>query len=330
MNTISYKGSKRKLLDHILKLSTGKTFFDGFSGSGIVSAHMRANGFTVSSNDKNYSSFIYSSVFLNGYEQKVVDHHVAEMNGLDGVAGWLTQHYGGERFRKSKRSDGTTGILPSAFTTENSMKLDAARDYIDGLEINSNDKNALIFSCLLASNQAMNNGADQKSSFKQWLPKALKPVKFAAPENISGPKGTVHSGDIFCVGGQYDTIYFDPPYTATLNYNSAYHINDSIAMWDKPELDHDYALPRPARACVSGGGFYSKKTIADDFRRLVNAFSGRIIISYSDAPRNLISIDELVSVLGSVDVISVGHKLSTQFTCQQKQSTKLNEYLIVL
>ena len=41
IKTVSIKGSKRKLLDDILKLVQevdGKNVLDGFSGSGIVSA----------------------------------------------------------------------------------------------------------------------------------------------------------------------------------------------------------------------------------------------------------------------------------------------------
>ena len=71
--TTGFKGSKRKLLPAITKLTLEvedvETFYDGFSGSGIVSAHMRHNGLEVFSSDKSPSAALYAGVFLNGFDK---------------------------------------------------------------------------------------------------------------------------------------------------------------------------------------------------------------------------------------------------------------------
>ena len=93
MKTISIKGSKRKLLDDILffaKEIEAKTALDGFSGSGIVSAHLRKNGMQVSANDKMISANLYSRVFLEGFDKEKVEKEIKHINTLAGKAGWLS------------------------------------------------------------------------------------------------------------------------------------------------------------------------------------------------------------------------------------------------
>ncbi len=59
INTVAYKGSKRKLLENIERFAEeieAETVFDGFSGTGIVSAFLRSKGYVVCANDLNESS----------------------------------------------------------------------------------------------------------------------------------------------------------------------------------------------------------------------------------------------------------------------------------
>ena len=301
---------------------------------------MRSKGKTVFSNDKNYSSYIYSSVFVNGFNQSVVDAHILQMNNLPLEEDWLTQNYSGVKFRKSKRKDSKDGTYPMLFTTENAKKIDAARNYVENIKEETDTKNALIFACILAADKSMNNTSDQKSSFKNWLPKALKPVEFVSPTNVPGPKGKAYCEDIINnnIPKDFDTVYLDPPYSNGVLYSSCYHVNDSIGLWDKPTLDHSYSMPRPKRASfanIKGGRFYSKTKAEEDFSELMETYKNakRIILSYSDAPKNLISIDVLKNVskkFGEVEVVSKEHKICTQFNKQNKQIDQLKEYFIII
>ena len=148
-------------------------------------------------------------------------------------------------------------------------------------------------------------------------------------------------GDVFSVNvpQDVDMVYYDPPYTSGVLYGSCYHLNDTIAIWDKPKLRLDYALPRPERASFRSkdvGSFYSKKTIKDDFRKILNSASAaprRIVLSYSDAPRNAIKIEELENVcreFGKVEVKQREHRICTQIKSQIRRSEKLQEFFIVV
>ena len=341
VKTVSYKGSKRKLVPRIVELADeigAETVFDAFSGTGIVSAAMRNYGYKVTGCDLNFSSYIFGKVFLEGYNPTVVKTHLEKINQLQPVKGWLSQNYSGVVVRKVR---GTNEIAerPLGLTSVNASKIDAAREYIHKItNISEKDKNALIFSIIKGADSVFNNSNDQKSSFKDWSNKSLKDVVFDVPTLINGPVGTQYQSDIFSLDiPDNDFIYFDPPYTHGVLYAACYHLNDSIALWDKPELDHGYAVPRPPRASFrdkSAGAFYGKTNAKRDFNKLLSKFNARRkVLSYSDAPRNCINIGDLVQICenhGKVTVTDIEHKICTQYNSQAKRSTKLKEFFIII
>lgn len=341
IKTVAYKGSKRKLVSKIVELAKEidcQQVFDGFSGTGVVSAALRNNGFKVVGNDLNDSSYIFGTVFLQGYDLDIVSEHVKEMNGLQPLGGWITKNYSGTTMRKVR---GTNSIFerPLGLIQENASKIDAAREYVENLTtISDRNKNALIFSTIIACDSVFNNSNDQKSALKKWSKKSLKSVTFESPTLIEGPIGTQLKGDIFQLETpSCDFVYFDPPYTHGVLYASCYHLNNSLAIWDKPALDSSYAIPRPQRAAFRNktpGPFYSKKTIKKDFDSLLEKYkSRRMVLSYSDAPRNCISILDLIEVCkghGSVKVTDIDHRICTQYKTQKKQSEKLKEFFIII
>lgn len=342
IKTVAYKGSKRKLLDNILELTkeTNPTsVFDGFSGTGIVGAMFRRNGYEVYSNDMNHSSYIYGKVFLEGFNPSVVSKHLEIMNNLKPSYGWLTENYSGTVERKVRGKSGLH-LRTLGLTETNAMKIDSARDYIESVpHLNEQDKNALIFSVILGLDSVFNNSNDQKSSLKEWSTKSLKSVVFKPPTLIQGKMGKQYKGDIFSLSldKDFDVVYLDPPYTSGVLYASSYHLNDSLAIWDKPLLDKEYAIPRPARASFKdrqAGSFYSKKTVEFDFYSLMSKFSfKRMILSYSDAPRNTTNLDtlcEIAQIFGNIQVYSVDHKICAQYNTQTKRSENLKEFFVVI
>ena len=339
--TVPLKGSKRKLLLNIekrIKEVETKNVFDGFSGSGIVSAHLRSQGYKVYASDKMASCNLFASVFLNGFDMRAVAKHVEHINWLAGSEGWITENYSGERSRMIK---GIKEIesRPLGFTRSNAMKLDVARNYAE-LITNDNDRNAVIFSIILAMNKVFNNTNDQKSCLKNWTPAALSDIVFEIPTLVQGPKGKVYKGDIINVRKKnYDVVYLDPPYTAGVLYDTCYHLNDSVVMWDQPSLDTDYAIPRPERAAYRkknqpAGAYYSKPRAVEDFTELLESFNyKRLILSYSDAPRNILDRGELESIcknLGTLTVDAIDHKICAQPNSLNKISNKLTEFLFII
>lgn len=343
IKTVPYKGSKKKLLSHIEQFASdmnASTVFDAFSGCGIVSAHLRSKGYTVTANDLNYSSYLYSRVFLEGYDPEVVAEHLDIMNNLPGTARWLTENYSGSRSRLVRGTSGSVQNRPLGFTEVNAKKIDAAREYVESqTQLTAQDKNALIFSVVLSANEVFNNTSDQKSAFKDWLARSKKAVVFNAPALIEGPRGVSLNQDIYGVAPpSVDMAYLDPPYTHGVLYASCYHLNDSLALWDEPALNQAYAIPRPSRASFRGktpGKFYSKKTVEEDFKKLIGHFSNckRLVLSYSDAPRNTIKIKDLIALCeeaGPTSIYTVDHKICTQFKKQNKRSASLKEFFIII
>lgn len=341
--TVAYKGSKRKLLrniEHYCEQIGASTFFDGFSGTGIVGANIRSKGCTVTANDLNYSSFVYGSVFLNGYDPGEVQKHLDIMNSVSPKDGWLTQNYSGEKERKIRGTNGRIEKRPLGFTKNNAAKIDAARDYVETISgLDEKDRKALVFSVVLGADKVFNNSNDQKSSLKNWSAGSKKDVEFLPPTLVSGPLGQQFQGDILSITPKADLVYLDPPYTHGVLYASCYHLNDSIASWDKPELDGSYAVPRPKDICfrVNGqkaGGFYSKKSATEAFSQLVrDSECKQLVLSYSDAPRNTLTIQELVDICakhGEVYIESLEHQICTQPNSLNKISTKLKEFFIVV
>ena len=339
--TVSFKGSKRKLLPHIEKRINevnATDVFDGFSGAGIVSGYLRSQGYKVFSNDKMPSCNLFSSVFLNGFNKDAVKKHIDHINWLAGISGWVTNNYSGEKKRKIK---GVNRIesRPLGFTKSNAMKIDVARDYAE-LIADENDRNAVIFSIILAMDKAFNNTNDQKSCLKSWTASALADIVFHMPTLVEGPKGEVCSGDILDIKRKnYDVVYLDPPYTSGVLYDTCYHLNDSIALWDQPALDSDYAVPRPERAAYrkknkSAGAYYSKPRAVEDFTKLLKSFDcKRIILSYSDAPRNILTFEELATICksqGTLTIDAINHKICSQPNSLKKISTKLTEFLFII
>jgi adenine-specific DNA methylase len=343
VRTVAYKGSKRKLLENIEQFAeqiNAKTVFDGFSGTGIVSAFFRSKGYTVCANDLNDSSYLYGRVFLEGYDQDTVQSVIEEMNTLKPIDGWLTENYSGTKERVIRGTNGRIEERPKAFSVANARKLDAAREYLETVDIPERDKNAAVFSVVLAADSVFNNGNDQKSSLKEWCTKAKRDVVFKMPTLVQGPVGTQHKGDIKDMDTPaVDFAYLDPPYTHGVLYSTCYHLNDSIASWHKPPLDHSYALPRPEKICFrkngqSTGPFYSKQTATEDFSELIGSIDcKRLVLSYSDAPRNVLSIEELVEICsryGECKVVSRDHRICTQANSMKKISSSLKEYFVVL
>lgn len=347
IKTFPYKGSKRKLLKTIVELVDergARRIFDGFSGTGIVAAYLRSRGHEVWANDTSVAAYLAAKVFLHGFSEEVVRKEIVVINAIPPTALWLTQHYSGEAERVIRGTAGAIESRPLGFTVKNASKIDAAREYVETSLVSQKEKDAVILSIILGANKVFNGTNDQKSCLSEWQKHALGDVRFELPTVITGPVGHASQEDICSMEiPEVDFVYLDPPYGSGVLYPACYHINDSIALWDRPVVDSSYAIPRPERATfvkkgIESGGFYGKKTATKSMEKLLtNIYAKnkrcRTVISYSDAPRNVINredLEQLGSKFGVVKTITKDHKLCSQANSLNKISDTLVELFIVI
>lgn len=279
-----YIGNKAKMLDEIDKLikekkldKKGLTFCDIFSGTATVSGFY--NGFyQIIANDLLEFSYEYSRGILLGYKAKF------EKLGFNPF----------EYFEKSDYLNYTKGFCyntfsPHAgrqyFSDDNAKYIDFIRDKIDEWynqdKITSEEKSYLIM-CLLESISKVSNVAGVYSAYlKIWDQRATKKMNFVPVE----VKETKYKNEVYCEDANElikhikgDILYLDPPYTPT-QYNSQYHVLETIARNDKPKV-HGVGAHREndrmSKWCKKGEAEVEFEKILKD------AKFKYIIFSYSD------------------------------------------------
>jgi adenine-specific DNA-methyltransferase len=232
------------------------------------------------------------------------------------------------------------------------MKADAAREYVETLELSEVDKNTLICSIIFACNKVNNGVANQQAYLKEWCDRSLKDIYFELPPKINGPVGSHIEGDCFNVTyPEADLAYMDPPYTPTVLYHNYYHIWDSIMMWDKPKTDLkskrriDRVKPKKTKAnpnyntSLDNNDWYgnAKQAFNNIMQKLQHV--KHVMISYSS--ESIVSkqdLETLLSQYGTVKVYELDHNrmimgsigYSSKSNKVVKQQGKVKEYIFVV
>ncbi|NNE67829.1 MAG: DNA methyltransferase [Pyrinomonadaceae bacterium] len=245
---IKYAGSKLRLIPQILELAekTGaKTVFDGFSGTTRVSQAFAQAGYKVTANDSAVWSRSFAECYLlNTKDPDYFEPLIAHLNGLEGKHGWFSENYGG--CGKSETSTNQDG-LKKPFQIHNMRKLDAIRDEIDKLPVDSTDRSVLITSLVLALDRVDSTIGHFASYLNRWSPRSYRELMLEVPTLI--PNKGEHrvlqedaieaAGDVDC-----DLAYYDPPYGSNnekmppsrVRYSSYYHFWSTVVMNDRPDL----------------------------------------------------------------------------------------------
>lgn len=152
INNRKYIGSKYRLLpflEHHIIREVGKidSFFDGFSGTGVVANHFKRYSSRVISNDFLYSNYVINMVFLKTTKKNVsidrLKQLLRELNSLDPIEGYAYQNFGG-----------------TYFTYDNAGKIDSIREQIEQLyiskECTKQEKFVLLTSLIFAIDKVAN------------------------------------------------------------------------------------------------------------------------------------------------------------------------------
>jgi adenine-specific DNA-methyltransferase len=345
---IKYIGSKSSLIPHILKCiddvlpgSTIQSVLDVFTGTTRVAQAFKARGYKVTTSDLSWASACYSNTWIaNPRSNHHLQDKIDQLNALPGKEGWITKSYCDVK--------GDQGGTVRVWQPKNGKRADAIRDTIEewfqSKKISAWEKDTLITSLILALDKVDNTVGVQQAYLKEWCTRSHLDLKLELPKPVQGQQGTHSTGD--CLQIQYepaDLAYLDPPYSSH-SYATYYHIWDSIARWDKPEvgLNTNRRIDR-----ISGHASFdssmssrwnSKKTAAASFDALIQRLPVKwVLVSYNN--ESLVDIETLEKIFAKYPcVITTKVDYKRNIMCQignaaKDESTKKTqnvEYLYLI
>jgi len=285
--TFRYIGSKSRLIDqittHIGKPTEGAFFVDAFCGTGVVAEAAADLGWNVRINDSLHSAVISAGARLINQDQAAFTKlggyakAIAKLNSLRPKHGFVWREY-------SPASVDSCGLERRYFTEENAARIDAMRalitDWREAGTIDDVEERLLIADLFGALNRVANIAGTFGCFLSKWTSQAQEKIAMRVRElkvKSVRVEGTV--GDVFDVpNSTQDLVYLDPPYTKR-QYASYYHILETVALGDEPEVEGVAGL-RPWKDKASD--FCYKTRALKTISRLVQSLrSERVLLSYS-------------------------------------------------
>jgi len=258
-------GCKENLLDFIetfvkQKNIRGNTFCDLFAGTGSVAKHFKKLGYKIISSDLLYFSYVLQKVYIeqNQYPKftKLLKHFkinpaeetlftsdsqsakeiIKYLNNLEGIEGFIYKNYSPE---------GTQGQTNTRkyFTDDNAKRIDAIREKIEEWKkstlLNEQEYFFLLGALIEAVPFVANISGTYSAFLKEWDKRAFKKLTLEVPEIIKSAEThkvfNINGLNVFDQIKGIDILYLDPPYNER-QYAPNYHILETIAKWDKPEI----------------------------------------------------------------------------------------------
>ncbi len=321
---IPYLGNKRKLLplieqavDHT-DIRPGGTFVDLFAGSGVVSRWAKQRCFRVIANDwEPYTQPINTAAIacnrapafdaLGGYE-----HALAHLNALPGLEGWVTRHLCP---RDDDNCDPTADRM--FYMRRNGMRIDAIREQIlqwrSKRTINAAEEACLLAPLLYQACYRANTSGVFKGFHNGWGGQTgtalyriatdleLSPTVFfdnKLANRVTRADAQQLASDL-ATDGPTDLVYLDPPYNQH-PYASNYHVLNSIALWDQPELPEQItpgtkAAIRTDWRTKRRSDYNYRAKAANTYRTLLDTLDARAILT-SYSTDGMIPLEELVHI----------------------------------
>ena len=237
-----YIGNKSKILSYIEAMIVDKkinkenyTFCDAFSGTATVGNYFK-DKFKIIANDNLYTSYVMTQARLNTPDLKF------ELLGQDPFDIFNDKNNKLNGFIYKNFSPG--GSDRQYFSSENASRIDFIRTKIEYWynhdKLTRNEYFYLI-ACLIESVSKVANVAGVYGSYlKMWDPRAVKSLKFIPVEQLK--ETALYENEVYNknieelindISG--DILYLDPPYTKN-QYSIQYHLLETIALYDEPEL----------------------------------------------------------------------------------------------
>jgi adenine-specific DNA-methyltransferase len=334
---IPYIGNKRKLLPLIGRAVRmtgvdGGVFFDAFAGSGVVSRYAKVAGFRVVSNDWEPYSEVINRAYVEANRPPAferlggIDAAFAQLNSLPGERGYIASHY-------CPADDESYDVDRERmfYTQQNGRRIDAVRGKIELWKaegrIDALEEAVLLASLIYQASYCSNTSGVFKGFHRGWGGATrtawyrirsfltLKPPLFwdnGQPNLVFRDDASALAPEIEC-----DVAYLDPPYNQH-QYGANYHLLNTIALWDKPELSQwisgngkrDKAAIRTDWRSLRRSPYCYRSTALGAFAELVGKLRARfILVSYSTD--GIIPVGDMLDVLverGALDVFVRSYK----------------------
>ncbi|MGX4711983.1 DNA adenine methylase [Rhodococcus ruber] len=306
-------GSKYRLLPHLERTFAdigGATAVDAFSGSGVVSYLLKAQGYQVTSNDfLHFPSVIARATVENStvrLEPDLIDH----------ICGPPAD----DRDFIQSTFDGLY------FTAEDRRFLDSAWSHID--QLRGYRRDLAIAALVLSAARRQPRGvftftdstryADGRRDLQLSLREHFREraAEYNATVFGNGAKSRAVHGDVFALANNApDLVYLDPPYAPPSDdndYIKRYHFLEGLSLyWQGVTIMENTKTKKLEKRFTP---FAYKRTIEDALLRTFEHFkdAGTIVLSYSS--NAIPDRDRIVDLLGkvkeSVEVIAIDHKYS--------------------
>lgn len=328
---IPYIGNKRKLLPliHEAVQKTGLrsgTFFDVFSGSGVVARLAKLSGFRVIANDwEPYSEVLNMAYIATNALPEFgglggLENAIATLNALPGEAGYIASHY-------CPADDESYDVARERmfYTQENGRLIDAMRERIcqwrESSMIDAVEETILLAPLIYQASYCSNTSGVFKGFHCGWGG-ATKTAWYRIRSRLTlkapliydnGLTHIVTRKDAARIADKIDSdiAYLDPPYNQH-QYGANYHLLNTVALWDKPPIStrisgnghRDKAAIRKDWRTERRSEYCYKSTALDAFADIVSRLRARyILVSYST--EGIIPVEDMLSILGGRGALDV-------------------------
>lgn len=270
--TTQYLGSKQKLIDWIIgRLPKFDSAFDAFSGSAVVSYHLKRMNKRIISNDFLKSSYLYAKALI---ENNNITLSVEDIKNL---------------FKENKnKNDYIEMHFSDVFYTKEECC------FLDNLYANINQlddeyKQAIVFAAMIRTCiQKMPGGKFRNNilkyrdkNFKHFRPKYARDISITFRKFLIGYNNAVfnngkqnksYNEDVFNIlpNMNVDLAYFDPPYGGSgFNYEKDYFFAELITKYYGKI--NKFNGKTKIYDIIREGGFNKKIDLEKNFDRLFNA-----------------------------------------------------------